>query len=344
VSFPVITTIILTYHRPKLLARAINSVLSQTYPHIRICIYDNGNDKETFDVVTALMKKNKRIIYHRHDSNIGGAANIDYGMRRVDTEYFSFLSDDDVLLPTFYENSIYAFSLHSDAMFISSRVIAMTEMGSVVGRRPDYFPAGYYAPPKGIECLARYGPPTWTGILFRTDVINKLGLVDLDMGLISDYDYELKVAASYPYVVIDSPGAIFLVHDNSTSGRTVPILESPDGRLEMLRRIQHDYNLPEHVSKLSCQMIKRRHYKALLRYIFRCSRLGDFHEIDRAANILKHVHDKGLEACVYKIFLRLRFTIKLIYVCKRLFSKKSPINSDVQCTYGKYSKYLEFDN
>ncbi|MEK7713004.1 MAG: glycosyltransferase, partial [Nitrospirota bacterium] len=35
---PLITTIIPTYRRPKLLRRAIKSALNQTYPHLQVCV------------------------------------------------------------------------------------------------------------------------------------------------------------------------------------------------------------------------------------------------------------------------------------------------------------------
>jgi len=62
---PLITTIIPTYRRPKLLRRAIKSVLGQTFPHFQVCVYDNASGDETPDVVAEISSKrfqNKIII------------------------------------------------------------------------------------------------------------------------------------------------------------------------------------------------------------------------------------------------------------------------------------------
>ena len=48
---PTITTVIPTYRRPELLQRAIRSVLDQSYPHFKICVYDNASNDRTPDVV-----------------------------------------------------------------------------------------------------------------------------------------------------------------------------------------------------------------------------------------------------------------------------------------------------
>ena len=48
---PLVTTIITTYRRPRLLRRAIRSALNQTMPRVRVCVYDDRSDDETADVV-----------------------------------------------------------------------------------------------------------------------------------------------------------------------------------------------------------------------------------------------------------------------------------------------------
>src|SRR4030067_3693919 len=103
---PFITAIIPTYRRPKLLRRAVLSVLNQTYPHLRVCVYDNASGDETEEVVAELMQKDSRVRYHRHPENIGLFNNFNYGLQEIETSFFSLLSDDDVLVPTFYENTI----------------------------------------------------------------------------------------------------------------------------------------------------------------------------------------------------------------------------------------------
>jgi glycosyltransferase involved in cell wall biosynthesis len=55
-SEPSVTTIIATYHRPKLLRRAIKSVLAQTYPHFQVFVYHNASGDETATVMRKLAK------------------------------------------------------------------------------------------------------------------------------------------------------------------------------------------------------------------------------------------------------------------------------------------------
>jgi|GEM_PF-4090006 len=98
---PLITTIIPTYRRPKLLRRAISSVLNQTYPHFQVCVYDNASGDETASVVAELSKEDPRVKYHCHAENIGATENFIYGMEHVEIPFFTLLSDDDLIFPNF---------------------------------------------------------------------------------------------------------------------------------------------------------------------------------------------------------------------------------------------------
>ena len=75
ITKPLITTIIPTYQRPKLLRRAIKSGLNQNYPHFQVCVYDNASGDETETVVREFTAKDSRIQYFRQEKNRGGAFN-----------------------------------------------------------------------------------------------------------------------------------------------------------------------------------------------------------------------------------------------------------------------------
>jgi len=72
ITKPLITTIIPTYQRPKLLRRAIKSGLNQNYPHFQVCVYDNASGDETETVVREFTAKDSRIQYFRQEKNKGG--------------------------------------------------------------------------------------------------------------------------------------------------------------------------------------------------------------------------------------------------------------------------------
>ncbi len=213
---PLITTIIPTFRRPEKLKRAIESVLRQTYPHFQVCVYDNASGDSTSEVA-AQFSHDPRIKYFCHDENIGAVENFQFGLSRVETPIFSFLSDDDYLLPKFYEIALGNFAKHPKALFSMGAVIDVDEKGQVIEVRLSKWPEkDYYSPPEGLlEMIGKYS--NWTGILFRKEVIESIGSLDLQMKAI-DVDYALRAAAAVPFAISKEPCAVFVQSADSYSG------------------------------------------------------------------------------------------------------------------------------
>ncbi len=106
---PLITIILPTFRRPTMLPKAIQSVLDQDFRDFTLSIYDNCSNDETPSVVRRYVEQDERIKYHCHAQNIGAAANYSYALREVRTPFFSFLADDDWLLPNFCSSALTAF-------------------------------------------------------------------------------------------------------------------------------------------------------------------------------------------------------------------------------------------
>lgn len=216
-SKPFITTVIPTYRRPTLLRRAVMSVLGQTYPHFQVCVYDNASGDETEHVVRDLAAADSRVKYFRHPQNIGALPNFVFGMGRVETPFFSLLSDDDVLLPEFFEKALAGFDKHPPAMFSALATIHADGDGQVTSVPLLAWEDGIYLPPQGLVMMLERQHPEWTAILFRREVLESVGTLDLETGAPSDFDYELRIAARWPIAISREPGAIWISHEDSIS-------------------------------------------------------------------------------------------------------------------------------
>ena len=215
---PRITAVIPTYKRPELLKKTICSVLDQTYPYFKICVYDNTSGDETVGVVSALAQKDDRIEYYCHDKNIGALRNFHFGISNVKTEYFSIICDDDFLLPNCYEVCMKEFEKYPEAMFCSVGTVQM-----VVDRRVAFVPImqwkeGVYSPPNGFMQILKKGHPIWTGTLFRSSIIKDIGNVDLATSGHSDFDFDLRIAANGKFIIKKEICAVYRSHSsNATS-------------------------------------------------------------------------------------------------------------------------------
>ena len=220
-SEPSITAVVVTYRRPAMLRRAIHSVLSQTFPHFRVCVYDDASGDETAEVVEEFRRKDSRVEYVCHGSNLGMTDTFVNGANHVETAFFSFLPDDDIMLPNFFEFALAGFQRHPEAGMSILSTISITPGGFVLPANVLRWPEGLLMPPSGMLCTLRHGNPGLQAMLIRKDAWQEVGGFDKTTTPIEEVDFDLRVAARLPIVVSRQPGAIQVMHPGSYSVMTV---------------------------------------------------------------------------------------------------------------------------
>ena len=289
---PLITTVIPTYRRPTLLRRAISSVLAETYPNFCVCVYDNASGDETESVVREFIKYDSRVRYTQRSENIGAFRNFDDAMRRVSTPFFSILSDDDVVLPRFFESALAGFTGNPQAGFSATTTLEIDPQGRVRDAHLLHWSPGVYPPPEGALAMLEHGQPALPGVLFRRDVLDEVGYLDEWVGNPSDWDLELRIAARFPIVVSREPGAVFSIHSQSTSSsEKVDDIFPAWGRL--LQKLSKNEDIPPGPRSRAAQLlhdrIRERLYRGALRDIAR----GEWSEVEKALAVLNDHFDLG---------------------------------------------------
>jgi glycosyltransferase involved in cell wall biosynthesis len=245
---PFITAIIPTYRRPKLLRRAVLSVLNQTYHHIRVCVYDNASGDETEEVVAELMQKDSRVTYHRHSENIGSYNNFNYGLQEVETPFFSLLSDDDVFVPEFFEKALEGFKQYPEAMLVCMPTIAVNSDLRVISGPPEVNYMKLHSAREALTGVINGSiPGKWSGILFRKEVRDSIGLIDVQSGPFADAGYVMHAVARFPIVAVPGIAAVYVIYQNTTSAAVqfTPIGETWPGWWErMIGVIEKDEMAP----------------------------------------------------------------------------------------------------
>lgn len=107
-SSPEVSVVIPTYNRPRLLSRAIESVLNQTYTNFECIVVDDASPTDSSSVVTGF--DDDRLKYFEHEINQGASAARNTGIGNAHGEYIAFLDDDDEWLPTKLEKQVELFS------------------------------------------------------------------------------------------------------------------------------------------------------------------------------------------------------------------------------------------
>jgi glycosyltransferase involved in cell wall biosynthesis len=258
---PVITTVIPTYQRPKLLRRAILSALHQTYPHVRVCVYDNASGDETEEVVRQFPGAEGRIAYRCHASNLGPVNNLIHGIRDVETPFFSILSDDDLLAPGFYETVMGAFEASPKAMFAAMDSVRIDERGNLLsgptwpldGEKIRYCPKGEAF----VQVVNGSVPAPWIGTVFRKEVRDQMGLPNPEAGPNINDNYILRAAARFPFAACRGIGCM-VVENTASTGFAMGALnaEWPRWWMATIEDIENDQEVPAAVRAVARKMLR----------------------------------------------------------------------------------------
>ena len=215
---PLITVIIPTYRRPQLLQKTIESVLGQTFSRFVICVYDDASGDETKSVVLDLMSRDSRVDYFCHPHNIGSAENFQFGLTRVQTLYFCFLSDDDLLIPDFFEIAMAQFHQFPEAGIFMGGLIYIDQMQRVKGLTlNEWCQEPLLSGNRFLEEYCRGTSfPLWTSMIFSLKVKEHVGRMNTQL-MMPDSDFIIRAAMEFSSIISQVPCAFFRHHQGSIS-------------------------------------------------------------------------------------------------------------------------------
>jgi len=100
---PPLTVGMPVYNGETYVAKAIESIIGQTYADFEFIISDNASTDRTADICRAYAAKDSRIVYTRLDENLGAALNFNRVFLMGRSPYFKFAASDDLCAPRFLE-------------------------------------------------------------------------------------------------------------------------------------------------------------------------------------------------------------------------------------------------
>lgn len=107
---PLVSVGIPTYNRPKGLEKTLECMTNQSYGNLEVIICDNASDDpDVLQVVRYFQSIDRRIIYYKHEKNIGPVLNFLSAVKVATGDFFMWAADDDRWEDFFIETAINAF-------------------------------------------------------------------------------------------------------------------------------------------------------------------------------------------------------------------------------------------
>jgi glycosyltransferase involved in cell wall biosynthesis len=226
---PLVSVIIPSYNYGRFIAQAIESLLQQTYNSWEVLVVDDGSTDNTEEVVMGIAADEPRINY-LHQDNARQAAARNNGIRHAKGDLFQFLDADDLIEPQKLEQQVAFLERHPDVDITYSgvRYFSSEHAGELLLSRQysSWEDSGAWMPEisgQGREILLTLlgnNIMVVNAPLIRRELIDRVGLFDVDLTPVEDWEYLIRCAAAGAvFSFNDGEGARALVraHEESSS-------------------------------------------------------------------------------------------------------------------------------
>lgn len=93
---PLVSIIMPSYNAEKYIAKAIESVMAQTYTNWELLVFDDGSTDHTAEIALSFEAADSRIFFYRNPQNLGVAKTRNRGIELAKGEWVALLDSDDV--------------------------------------------------------------------------------------------------------------------------------------------------------------------------------------------------------------------------------------------------------
>ncbi|MEN9519548.1 MAG: hypothetical protein RLZZ381_2136 [Cyanobacteriota bacterium] len=223
---PIISIVIPTYNSELTIQETIESIQKQTFTDFEIIVIDDGSQDNTVDVVKNLVKSESRLkIFPYENGGVSVARN--RGIEIARGEFISLLDGDDLWTPDKLESQLKALKNNPQAGVAYSWSNLIDEDGKFLGSggSPLYQGNVYQ------ELLHGNFLSNGSSILVRREAVESIGNFPTDYPLASDWDFYLRLASKWPFVVVPKYQILYRQRSNSMSSNIEPLIEASCGVL-----------------------------------------------------------------------------------------------------------------
>ncbi len=262
-KLPLVSVVIPAYNASNYLENAIDSALAQTHQNIEIIIVNDGSQDNGATERMAL-SFGERVRYFKKE-NGGCASALNYGMKQMRGEWFSWLSHDDVYFPDKIKYMLEALEknkLDPEKTVLVCDTVLINWEGKEVPC-PFKQTRGLLLPEAAfIETLV-VKTFNGCGMLIPKKIIDRAGYFITDYKHQLDREYWMRIAIQgYSFYSVDKPLVKSRVHNAQITVTSSELLFDEEEKLihDYTERLGDISELSGFAFGLACFAYKRQHY------------------------------------------------------------------------------------
>jgi glycosyltransferase involved in cell wall biosynthesis len=208
---PAVSVVLPTYNRERSILAAVNSVRAQTFADFELIVVDDCSTDCTVEILRAIDDSRLRVI--AHETNAGGSAARNTGLKAARAPYVAFQDSDDEWLATKLEKQMARMAVAGPEFvgcycgMIVLNAPLVPAPGVHERPRVRYVPSGGRAALEGdvLEALLLQSLISTQTFLVRRDVLDEIGGFDATLAALQDWDCVLRVARRGQIALVDEP-------------------------------------------------------------------------------------------------------------------------------------------
>lgn len=218
----------------RLVTRALDSLLAQTFTDFELIVSDNSSTDDTSEICRRYSEQDQRMKFFQQTDNIGALPNFQFVLDRAIGEYFFFAPHDDFWHKDYVSSAVEALDRNRSASLALGRIEYLDKKNEVfLIDQPPYSLNGDAA-----DRIRRYVSTKYTDCMmygvFRTDAIRDFRFATDGLAA----ERELIVVALLNGQVADTPG---MLYRNYFSFKTLAEVKSFIGLSNSLRADLRDH-------------------------------------------------------------------------------------------------------
>ena len=241
-SKPLVSVVIPSYNRARVLRRSIDSVLGQSYKNIECIVVDDNSNDNTEDIIKSY--NDKRLKYVKLSKNLGACRARNVGIEKSKGEYIAFQDSDDEWLPNKLEKQI---------MFMRIADVNFCAFRRINGEKTERTPKEGFALPDGAaltKLLLYENFISTQTLLVKTNVLKRIKF-DESLPRFQDWDLALRLSKEYAMSYCDEVLVNMYVQDDS-------ITKNPKKGFEAIRILKDKYsNVVESDQKIKDAFLRK---------------------------------------------------------------------------------------
>ena len=208
-----ITVLVPSYNHAAFVERTLRSIFRQTLQPKLLIVIDDGSVDESPEIIRSVLGEcpfEYRLIVRE---NRGLCASLNEALSQAPSEYFTYISSDDVWLPEFLESRSALLDKRPEAVLAYGHSYLIDEHDQIFDSTANW---SDYTDGRATSMLLHPIIPASASVLYRRSVLDRFRWNE--SSILEDYELYLRLSNAGEFALDDRVLSAWRIHDRNTSG------------------------------------------------------------------------------------------------------------------------------